>query len=521
MTPTSPNVAVPEAFQGLDERYERLPLTQIVASKTNPRTHFPEDYIAQLAQSLLDKGCVEPIVVRPLDVLKAVGRHPEAAAKNGAKFEIVAGECRFRAATLAKLTHLPSVIRAYSDEQVLELQLIENLHRKDLTPLEQARGYRRLIDTNPDKHSAESIATRIGMSPAWVWDRMKLNDLIPEAKRLLEQERMSVGHAILIARQKPEDQARIIDPKPLQNERYGQGIGLWTTDHARFDLDDAERKQDKYAELKPVSVRELEAWIRDHIRFDVTHAAKAQPLAFEETAAKVQEAAAEPGRGKKVIAITHEYRVADDARDESERTFGSQSWKRADGKEKSKTCDYSVLGLVVAGEGQGESFRVCVARDKCLVHFGAVIREKERNAKLRASGKVKQAAAREAKQRETWQEQERKRQEAQRAWDRLQPRAIEACIAKTKAGKLTDAVLRDVFSALCQYNTPFAQVEKHLGKKIGAATFVQALSIRHILAHKNTREYFQPVAKKYGVDLAKLERATAEVTHTAGVKKAS
>lgn len=373
---------------GVAEQYLRLAIETIVASKTNPRQHFDEAYLAELAGSIRDKGVLQPILVRPIDA----GNHKPK------RYEIVAGECRVRAAKIAEQSHIPSVIRLYTDEQVLEIQLIENIHRKDLTPLEQARGYRALIDANPTKHSAESIATRIGMSPQWVWDRMKLNDLTPEAKKLLERDRMTVGHAILIARLKPEDQARALEPgdEDAYGDR-GRG-GLWTEDHARFDelADEDKRPKDKYDGLKARSVRELERWIHDHIRFDIAHMAKAVPLQFERTAAVVDEAAQRPGRGKKIIAITHEYRVADDARDDKERTFGSQSWERADGKAKSKTCDHSVLGVVVTGSGQGETLEVCVARDKCRVHFGAVIRDKEKNAKLRERGQKGHAEKREA-----------------------------------------------------------------------------------------------------------------------------
>jgi ParB family chromosome partitioning protein len=171
------------AFEKLDEAYGRIPIGQLVPSKTNPRQHFDETYLAQLAESIAEKGLLEPILVRPL-----AGHHQ--------RYEIIAGECRYRASKIANETHLPAVIRRYTDEQALEVQLIENLHRQDLAPLEQARGFRALIDSNPTKHSAESIATRIGMSPAWVWDRMKLLDLVKDAQEILSQGRMTVGHAI-------------------------------------------------------------------------------------------------------------------------------------------------------------------------------------------------------------------------------------------------------------------------------------------------------------------------------------
>lgn len=123
MTPTSPSVT-PSPLGS----FERLALEHIVPSKTNPRAHFDGVYLDQLAGSIAEKGVVQPILVRPLGT-------------NGT-FEIVAGECRYRASKIAKQTHIPAVIRSYTNEQVLELQLIENLHRRDLTPLEQAKGYR-------------------------------------------------------------------------------------------------------------------------------------------------------------------------------------------------------------------------------------------------------------------------------------------------------------------------------------------------------------------------------------------
>lgn len=491
--------------RALGERFDHLPIELIQPSATNPRQHFDDAYLADLANSVRDKGVLQPILVRPL---------PPSTKGNGKvradRYEIVAGECRYRASQLAGLTHLPAVIRAYTDEQVLETQLIENLHRQDLTALEQARGYRALIDTNPTKHSAESIATRIGMSPAWVWDRMKLLDLVPEAQRLLEAERMTVGHAILIARLKPGDQKRVIDPGAGRNGYHNGRDGLWQYDGGRLELDETEErrleKTDKYHQLKPVSVRELETWIRDHIRFDVAHAAQAQPLVFEETKATVEQAAAQPGRGKKVIAITHEYRVADDARDDAERTYGSQSWERADGQKKSKTCEHSVLGVVVAGAGQGETLQVCVARDKCRVHFGKVIAQKEVNQKLRESGKGKQADRREAKQRETWEEANRKREAEAARWKALSGPAVKACAAKLKDKPITSAILCELLADVLGYRGTLKQVEALLGAAVTAKTFVRALAIAEILERDGTREYFKPIAKRYGVDLTKLEK---------------
>lgn len=378
----SPMTMDPSASLSAGVFHADLALTALRPSKTNPRKHFDDEKLRELARSLIEHGVIEPLIVRP---------HKNASDT----FEIVAGERRFLAAKLAGLTEVPVIERTLTDEQVIEIQLIENIQRDDLSALEQARGYKALIDANPGKHTAASIAVRVGMSEAWVWDRLKLNDLIPEAKALLEQDRMSTGHAILIARQKPADQKRIIDPDDL---------ALFAPDHG-FDFDEARHvnKTDPYADLKARSVRELEKWIAEHIRFDLQHAAKAVPLEFAETAQTVAAAAAQPGRGKKVIPITFDHYLQPDARSDEERTYGPRSFKLADGSKKSNydmatgrysdahTCDQSIIGVVVAGERQGQTIAVCIAREKCEIHWGKELKAKQKNDTLRSSGQGKKA----------------------------------------------------------------------------------------------------------------------------------
>jgi ParB/RepB/Spo0J family partition protein len=453
------------------ERFAQIPIDALVSSKTNPRRHFDGTYLADLARSIAEKGVIEPIVVRPLI------RHGLPA---DGTFEVVAGECRLKAAKLANLTTLPAVIRPYTDEQALEVQLIENLHRTDLTPLEQATGYRALIDSNPDKHNVLTIAARVGMSAAWVWDRLKLNDLVPEAKQLLEDERIGVGHAILIARLKPEDQTRAIAP----GARNGYGShyeGLWQFD-AGLEFDETERQEkagNPYARLKPVSIRELEHWITRHIRFDAEHAAQAQPLDFGAVAERVELAQLQPGRGKKVVSITREYRVADDARDPNERTYGEHSWKRADGEEKSKTCDHSVLGVVAAGPGYGEAFPVCVNRDKCEVHWGKEIKAREKNRTLRESGQGKKADRREAAEQKRYQHEEQERARKQARWKVFYPALNKAVHAA--AAKLPAALPQHVYQKVLKHHmlprsTTPAQLQKALLEDAIKSTFERGSS---------------------------------------------
>lgn len=473
------------------------PIEDFVPSKTNPRTHFPENYIADLKGTIVEKGVVEPLVARP---------HP----KQTGKIEIVAGECRWRASKLAALTVLPVVIRNYSDEQVLEIQLIENLHRKDLTDLEQAAGYRKLIDTNPDKHSAASLASRIGMSVEWVWDTLSLNNLIPEAKQLLEEKRIARGHAVLIARQTLDNQKWIIAPPTRSYPRVDSGLWVFSTAELEFAKAAGEPKG-RFDGLKPVSIRELESWINDHIRFDVEHAAKAQPMEFEATAEIVQQAAAEPGRGKKVIAITHDYRVSDDARDDEERTYGSQSWKLADGSKKGKPCEYSVLGLVVAGKGKGRTLTVCVNREKCKTHFRdsalAAERRKVAAAKVKPGKTAAPATVKGPTKVELAAKAKREAEERARdAWDKLKPLLEREAFAQlVKVKTLTAAAAKVLLDGeLFQYESADA-----IKEMLGATWFktpVAAIAIAHLGACYGLNDYdaFVKEVKALGVDVKKL-----------------
>ena len=394
---------IPPAARGDIHLAEMMALEQLRPSTTNPRRKFDDDRLKELADSVRLHGVLEPLIVRPADV---------------DVFEIVAGERRYRAAQLAGLAQVPVIARPLTDEQVLEFSLIENLHRDDLSPLEQARGFQRLIAANPLKHNVDALATRVGMSPAWIWDRLKLLDLVPEAQAILEQERMAIGHAILIARLKPAEQERVIAFNDESSTQY-RHQGLWRADHGLAFEDGNGAKKGKYDGLKPCSVRELEAWIADHIRFDVEHAAQAQPLQFASLADQVVERHAQPGRGKKVVAITLDHHVGADARDGEERTYGSAAWKFADGQEHTQlfsrktytapTCEHSVLGVVVAGARRGDSFEVCIARDKCQVHWKKEIAERAKSATARASGKESATAKAAARREQKAEEQRRQR----------------------------------------------------------------------------------------------------------------
>lgn len=384
----------------LDQAFQLVPLAALFSSPFNPRTHFDTAKLDDLARSIRSVGIIEPLVVRPdQDV-----------------YEIVAGERRFRAAKLAELGQIPVLVRNLTDAQVLEIQVVENNQRDDVNPIEEAEGYARLLDTG---YALDHLAERIGRSTKYVYDRLKLRDLIPPAKKLVVAETISAGHAILLARLKPADQKRAIDRET--GWLFAYEAVLWNPDGT----DDREDSR------KPRSVRELQASIDEHVRFEPD--APTTPMLFPETHEVLSAASAnDPEAGAPalpVIHITHDHYVQPDAKaGKAERIYGPRSWKRADGSRKdAKACAASVLGVVVVGPDRGQAFRVC-AEKTCQTHWP----EDRKIAAVRQRGAAAAADKRQAA-RNRKDELTRARLDAARAqWKRVAPAVLEECGEKLK-----------------------------------------------------------------------------------------
>ena len=370
---------------------ESVKLSQIVPSKTNPRQNFDAEKLRKLTESIQEHGVLQPILVRPHlgDPLLSI---------------IVAGERRFRAASAAGLEEIPVILRKMSDEEALEFQMIENLERDDLHPLEEARGYQQLIQ-KVKGYDVAKIATRIGRSVKYVYDRVKLLGLTKELQAGFLAGKFEAGQAILLARLKPEDQKRVADP---------DAGGLFQVEHTLFDPYD--RNGDEQP-VKAHSVREVQGWIDEHVKFQAHR--DADPMLFPEAAEAV-------ASGDKVVAITHNHFVRPEARD-GKRVLSCRSWRRADGQHKSKPCDQAVTGMIVVGPGRGESFAVCTSRKKCRTHWGPEMRE----SKARAAGKGKKSRLQDSyeKDRERRElEQQHREVEAER-WEKALP-AIRKAVAE-------------------------------------------------------------------------------------------
>ncbi|MEP6924990.1 MAG: ParB/RepB/Spo0J family partition protein [Pyrinomonadaceae bacterium] len=149
----------------------------IEPNSEQPRTRFTQSALEELAQSIRENGIVQPIVVR----------------RKGTGYELVAGERRWRAAQLAGLNKIPSIIRQITDDRMLELALIENIQRQELNAIEEARAYKKLIETLG--LTQEMVAGRVGKDRTFITGHLRLLKLPEDIQRLVEEEKISVGHA--------------------------------------------------------------------------------------------------------------------------------------------------------------------------------------------------------------------------------------------------------------------------------------------------------------------------------------
>jgi ParB/RepB/Spo0J family partition protein len=201
--------------------FAHLPHGAIAPSLTNPRRHFDRDFLVELAASIKEHGIAQPLLVRPLPPSRveetsweplspqAAYPFPERSRKHiRPTHEIVAGEQRWRASEIAGLRFVPVLIRELTDRQVLELQLVENLKRRDLHPMEEAEGYDRLRETMG--LTAEDIAERINKGRTYVYKTMKLLDLVGEAREAFYAGKLTRSTAELVAFRPAHLQAEIL-----------------------------------------------------------------------------------------------------------------------------------------------------------------------------------------------------------------------------------------------------------------------------------------------------------------------
>jgi ParB family chromosome partitioning protein len=179
----------------VNEELVEADIDLIEPNSLQPRTNFDEEQLNNLAQSIQANGIIQPLLLRRIA---------------GNRYQLIAGERRWRAAQRAGLLRVPAVIRDIPDDKILELALIENIQRQELNPIEEALAYKRLIETLG--LTQEMVAQRVGRDRTFITNYIRLLRLPEDIQRLVEQEKISMGHArALLGVDDPEVQRKVAD----------------------------------------------------------------------------------------------------------------------------------------------------------------------------------------------------------------------------------------------------------------------------------------------------------------------
>lgn len=226
-----------------------IPLAQIVRNPKQPRETFPQDHIDRLAASIRKRGLLQPVLLRPL-----AGGGPHC-------FQIVAGECRFRAYLQLKRETIAAIVEAADDRETQLRAIVENLQRRDMNPIEEARAFKTLLDSG---YSVDQIVDELGLnSTAIVRQRLDLLDLNADIQRLVASGNLSVNMAWGVAQAPSQYQTRLL-------QDIGSGK-LRTSDqvkHAGMALRDAAAQLDVFASLPRASARDAAALSRLESKID-------------------------------------------------------------------------------------------------------------------------------------------------------------------------------------------------------------------------------------------------------------
>lgn len=186
----------------------KMSINDIKPNPNQPRTHFNESELAELAESIRENGVLQPLLVR----------------KHGAGYEIIAGERRFQASKLAGLDEVPVIIKEVDDQKMLELALIENLQRSDLNPIEEAKGYKQLIKKSG--MTQEALSKAVSKSRSSITNSLRLLDLPEEVQNYLFEGKLTAGHARAILAV-PFDEQRI----KLAEKVVADGLSVRATEN--------------------------------------------------------------------------------------------------------------------------------------------------------------------------------------------------------------------------------------------------------------------------------------------------
>ena len=354
----------------VQSEYRDLPLTALAESSFNPRCHFDEAALAELAESIRAQGILAPLVVRPVNT----------------HFEIVAGARRFRAAQMAGLAAAPVRIVEMTDAEALEASIVENLQRRDVHPLDEAQGFTALMRLGEPPLTAEQIAAKCGKSSAYVAGRLRLTELVAEAAEAFAKDEIGVGHALLLAKLQPKQQKEAL--AACYQEQYTNGsrsksillpvrhLQQWIERNILLELASAPFSRED-AQLLPEAgactdcpkrtghntlLFEGIGTLSDSCSDPRCYAAKVDAHVRRTLAAKpkllqISTAYGVPKQGSEIVPRNRYVEI----RQEQPTKKEQQSWPEY------KSCKFTTEAIVAEGNEKGEMRRVC-ANAECPIH---------------------------------------------------------------------------------------------------------------------------------------------------------
>jgi ParB family chromosome partitioning protein len=244
----APSRPSPEPDSG--ERVQQISLANIVPSPLQPRREFAREALLELVDSIRQRGIIQPLIVRPVN----------------SRFELIAGERRWRAAKEVGLIEAPAIVRQATDLEVLELSLIENLQRADLNPIEEAQAYARLAGEFGMRQ--EDIAQKVGKSRASVANAMRLLDLDPQVQIWVVQDLLSVGHAKVLLGLKAHDEQRLLAEKILRQSSTVRATERMVA--RQLDKHGGTRRRKRSAAVNSAALSDLENRLQQYLATHVT-----------------------------------------------------------------------------------------------------------------------------------------------------------------------------------------------------------------------------------------------------------
>lgn len=229
------------------ETVEKIHVKSIKANPYQPRKVFDENAIQELCDSIKEHGILQPIILR----------------KTGTSYEIIVGERRFRAAKMAGLKVVPAVVRSLTDQESMELAILENLQREDLTPIEEAEAYQKLIDTL--SLTQEQLAFRLGKSRPHIANHLRLLTLPDQVRKYIMENKLSMGHGRTLLGLRKKEQILLVAEKTIK-----EGLNVRQLEQLVQRMNEDVSRETKPEKKKDLFLVEHETNLRDYFGTNVT-----------------------------------------------------------------------------------------------------------------------------------------------------------------------------------------------------------------------------------------------------------